>query len=249
MWIFEQNLMKFYVKRRVFGCRNLVFSGSNLGLGVHALRDSNGAWCSDQSHLRSMVVDYYKYLFSSIGSTASGYLHHGYFMQCNAEMRRVFTAPILDEEISKTVFEMGPLRAPGVDGFNDLFYQRNWSIVGPSVCALVRDTFNGHPFNASLNRTLLVLLPKNIGDGWLVDFWQDAWLSDVSSLAGVVLDPTVVASLPCVTVAEMVDATRVWKWQEFAAILPTPILHRLTTTVPPRRIQIEDAIGWRCSTT
>ncbi|KAL4291241.1 hypothetical protein GQ457_14G017610 [Hibiscus cannabinus] len=160
MWICGQNLMKFYVKRRVFGCINLVFIGSNLGLGVHALRDSNGAWCSDQSHLRSMVVDYYKDLFSSIGSTTSGYLHHGYFMQCTAKMRWVFTTPISDEEVSKTVFEMGPLRAPGVDGFNALFYQRNWSIVGSSVCALVRDTFNGHPFDASLNHTLFVLLPK-----------------------------------------------------------------------------------------
>ncbi|KAK8624010.1 hypothetical protein V6N13_065369 [Hibiscus sabdariffa] len=79
----------------------------------------------------------------------------------------------------------------------------------------------------------------------MVDFWRDAWLSNVGPLASMVMDPTVVVSLPWVTVAKMVDATRSWKWQEFVVVLPTLVLHRLAATVPPHRMHLADDIGWR----
>ncbi|KAK8556366.1 hypothetical protein V6N12_002770 [Hibiscus sabdariffa] len=80
-----------------------------------------------------MVVKYYKDLFSSSGNTDSGYVHRGYFTQCTTAMRRVFIAPVSDEEVQRTMFEMGHLKALGADGFNVLLYQCNWSIVGSSV--------------------------------------------------------------------------------------------------------------------
>ena len=46
---------------------------------------------------------------------------------------------IADEEVRKAVFSMGPLKAPGMHGIHALFYQNQWSVVGPSVCKLVRD--------------------------------------------------------------------------------------------------------------
>ena len=34
------------------------------------------------------------------------------------------------------------LKAPGLDGFHALFYQNQWSVVGQSLCSMVRDAFD-----------------------------------------------------------------------------------------------------------
>ncbi|KAK8573905.1 hypothetical protein V6N13_096836 [Hibiscus sabdariffa] len=68
---------------------------------VHELRDESGAWCSDQARLHNMVVHYYKEFFLSNGIIDPGYVHRGYFSQCTEDMRRVFNAPVMDDEVRK----------------------------------------------------------------------------------------------------------------------------------------------------
>ncbi|KAK8515836.1 hypothetical protein V6N12_016142 [Hibiscus sabdariffa] len=67
---------------------------------VHELRDESGAWCSDQARLHNMVVHYYKEFFLSNGIIDPGYVHRGYFSQCTEDMRRVFNAPVMDDEMT-----------------------------------------------------------------------------------------------------------------------------------------------------
>lgn len=55
---------------------------------------------------------------------------------------------------------MGSLKAPGPDGFQDLFYQKNWDVVAPSVYAMVLSVLQGKGLPPSLNETFLVLIPK-----------------------------------------------------------------------------------------
>ncbi|KAH9696890.1 hypothetical protein KPL71_023372 [Citrus sinensis] len=55
--------------------------------------------------------------------------------------------PVNDEEIMRTVFSMHPIKAPGV--------------VGPSVCKVVKEVFGGKSIPVELNKTLIVLIPKN----------------------------------------------------------------------------------------
>ncbi|CAM8888405.1 unnamed protein product [Rhodiola kirilowii] len=42
-------------------------------------------------------------------------------------MNRVLPEDISDEEVRRAVFSMNPLKAPGLDGFPALFYQKNWN--------------------------------------------------------------------------------------------------------------------------
>ena len=65
-----------------------------------------------------------------------------------------------DEEIHRALFEMKPLKAPGVDGIPALFYQNQWEVVGLSVCRYVKSIFDGAPIDHEVNKTLLVLIPK-----------------------------------------------------------------------------------------
>jgi hypothetical protein len=43
-----------------------------------------------------------------------------------------------DEEILDALFQIGPIKAPGPDGFPTRFYQRNWSMVKSEIIAAVK---------------------------------------------------------------------------------------------------------------
>lgn len=69
-------------------------------------------------------------------------------------------APISELEIKNVVFSMGALKAPGLDGFNGLFYQKNWESVKGDICKAVKSFFNGGCFPRELNETSVTLIPK-----------------------------------------------------------------------------------------
>jgi hypothetical protein len=55
---------------------------------------------------------------------------------------------------------MGPLNAPGLDGFPAGFFQQNWEMMGAEVCSAVLDTLNSSIMPSHLNMTHIVLIPK-----------------------------------------------------------------------------------------
>uniref|UniRef100_A0A452XL47 Reverse transcriptase domain-containing protein n=1 Tax=Aegilops tauschii subsp. strangulata TaxID=200361 RepID=A0A452XL47_AEGTS len=66
----------------------------------------------------------------------------------------------IEEEISNALFQIGPLKAPGCDGFPARFYQRNWSVVKGEICAAVQDFFMTGLMPDNVNDTEIVLIPK-----------------------------------------------------------------------------------------
>ena len=65
-----------------------------------------------------------------------------------------------DKEISDALFEIGPLKAPGTDGFPARFYQRNWGILKDETIAAVKMFFEIGNMPANINHTAIVLIPK-----------------------------------------------------------------------------------------
>lgn len=51
--------------------------------------------------------------------------------------------PFLVEEIKEAVLVMGPLKAPGPDGFQARFYQKFWDVVGLDVTQQVMVILDG----------------------------------------------------------------------------------------------------------
>lgn len=47
------------------------------------------------------------------------------------------TFPPFTREIRRVVFSMGPLKAPGVDGYNPLFFQKHWDEIAHDVMSFV----------------------------------------------------------------------------------------------------------------
>ena len=76
------------------------------------------------------------------------------------EMNNRLLAPFSDAEISDALFQIGPLKAPGPDGFPSQFYQRNWGCLKEEIIAVVRLFFVTGHMPEGVNDTCIVLIPK-----------------------------------------------------------------------------------------
>uniref|UniRef100_A0A8I7B4Y0 Reverse transcriptase domain-containing protein n=1 Tax=Hordeum vulgare subsp. vulgare TaxID=112509 RepID=A0A8I7B4Y0_HORVV len=76
------------------------------------------------------------------------------------EMNDALGLPFSDKEISDALFQIGPLKAPGVDGFPARFYQRNWDVLKADIIAAIQEFFVTGIMPDGVNDTSVVLIPK-----------------------------------------------------------------------------------------
>jgi len=74
------------------------------------------------------------------------------------------------KEIKASIFQMNPDKAPGPDGFNAFFFQKNWEIVKDSVIQAVLHFFRTGRILKQLNHTFLTLIPKTNEASSLTDY-------------------------------------------------------------------------------
>jgi hypothetical protein len=74
----------------------------------------------------------------------------------NEALNKNFSA----EEVHTALFQMGPLKAPGPDGLNANFFQKNWALMGDEVCYAVLEILNSGIMPKNLNKTYIALIPK-----------------------------------------------------------------------------------------
>jgi hypothetical protein len=65
-----------------------------------------------------------------------------------------------DEEISNALFQIGPMKAPGPDGYPAHFFQTNWALFKDEVIAAVKEFFRTGVMPDGTNDTAIVLIPK-----------------------------------------------------------------------------------------
>lgn len=70
------------------------------------------------------------------------------------------TNEVTDEEIFETVKQINPLKAPDPHSMQDIFYQKNWDIIGKSVCKIVRSFFKSRYMLKELSKTYIILVSK-----------------------------------------------------------------------------------------
>ncbi|OMP03548.1 Endonuclease/exonuclease/phosphatase [Corchorus olitorius] len=120
---------------------------------------------------------------------------------------------VTEDEIKRAVFNIKSLKAPGPDGFQAVFFQKNWEILKDDIIGLVKTAFEKGNYQqkiliekylkqGSLNsnigsgckshtwRSILkarkVLekgLKWRVGDGSKISFWFDRWLLEEKTLA------------------------------------------------------------------
>lgn len=127
---------------------------------IHSLQDADGTVHRTKTAMENLATDYFKGLYkmdpSHDHSTVTRLIQRKVTEAMNTDLCRDFT----DDEISTALFQIGPLKAPGPDGFPARFYQRNWGTIKEDVIRAVKSFFQSGLMPEGVNDTTIVLIPK-----------------------------------------------------------------------------------------
>lgn len=127
---------------------------------IEALKTQGHDWCQDQSILKAHVRQYFVDLFGDSQQRSSRPIAVDALPQISQPDMELLTNRVELWETTRAVKSMHPYKAPDPDGFQPFLFQRFWNVVGPSVHSIVVQAFETGTFDARLNDTLLVLIPK-----------------------------------------------------------------------------------------
>ena len=88
----------------------------------------------------------------------------------NDEMNEDLCKPFSEQEISDALFQIGPLKAPGPDGFPAGFFHRNWGLLKEDIVRAVQQFFISGCMPEGINNTTIVLIPKMKNPQSIKDF-------------------------------------------------------------------------------
>jgi hypothetical protein len=104
---------------------------------IRKLQRSDESWCDNPREMQDMAHQYFGDLFSMDREVAPDHVLNLVEQMVTPTMNQHLCEAFTEKEISDAMFQMGPLKAPGLDGFPARFYQRNWLVVKHDVIASV----------------------------------------------------------------------------------------------------------------
>ncbi|KAL0458285.1 UNVERIFIED_CONTAM: LOB domain-containing protein 29 [Sesamum latifolium] len=129
---------------------------------ITKLRTSNRALVDKEEEIQHCILSHFEDVYSSSHPRPDDVAHG------TAQLRRVVDEDMEDElsqpyhenEVTKALFEMAPLKSLGPDGMSPIFYQKFWHIVKYDVIPCTLRLLNSHDMPHTLNDTQIVLIPK-----------------------------------------------------------------------------------------
>lgn len=126
---------------------------------IEKLKDDSGVSRIWGNGLEEVIGDYFRKLFSTTGCMV-GEVVDGISGRLDKDHQKFLDGPFGSEEVKEALFDMNPFIAPGIDGFNLMFFQKHWHIIGPEITNICLQVLNGGDFPADWNETIIVLIPK-----------------------------------------------------------------------------------------
>jgi hypothetical protein len=127
---------------------------------VKKLKDSQGEWQEEPAVMERMTNSFFKELFTRDLSLNANDVSQLIENKVTEQMNNALTRDFNDEEISNALFQIGPLKAPGPDGFPARFFQRNWGTIKGQVIGAVKKFFQTGKMPNGVNEATIVLIPK-----------------------------------------------------------------------------------------
>ncbi|KAL4302960.1 hypothetical protein GQ457_10G009800 [Hibiscus cannabinus] len=78
----------------------------------------------------------------------------------SADMNSGLLAPFTAEEVIAAFRDINPRKSPGIDGLPSGFFRQHWDLLGEDFVSLCLDLLRGNIDMASVNETVIVLIPK-----------------------------------------------------------------------------------------
>jgi hypothetical protein len=127
---------------------------------IEKLQTEHGKVIADTEQMETMATEYFSKLYQT-DPTVQPTISTQYFEQKVSDIDNdVLCADFTDEEISYALFQIGPTKASGPDGFPACFFQRNWGTLKEDIIKEVRNFFAKGELSDGINDTAIVLIPK-----------------------------------------------------------------------------------------
>ncbi|KAL4304334.1 hypothetical protein GQ457_10G013010 [Hibiscus cannabinus] len=124
------------------------------------LYDCDGRWQTSTAEVFRVASDYFVSLFSaSPPVNAPVFLEH-ITPSVTADMNSGLLAPFTVEEVITAFRDINPRKSPGIDGLPSGFFRQHWDLLGEDFVSLCLDLLRGNIDMASVNETVIVLMPK-----------------------------------------------------------------------------------------
>ena len=93
--------------------------------------------------LKAKVVEFFSRLYADEGEATRQWQLSGHFPILTMEEVEALAAQVTKDEVQNAIFQMSPVKAPGMDGIQALFFQKHWIVVGESLFLAIKDIFDG----------------------------------------------------------------------------------------------------------
>jgi hypothetical protein len=135
---------------------------------ISQIVDGSGRMVQDHGELSSIFWQEFKRrLGSSMGVIMQFDLQDLVQRLSNLEF---LCLPFSSKEIDEVILELPTDKAPGPDGFNNLFYKKSWHIIRGDMYKLCQDFFHHQADLKSINHSFITLVPKKDNPESVNDF-------------------------------------------------------------------------------
>uniref|UniRef100_A0A803QHF5 Reverse transcriptase domain-containing protein n=1 Tax=Cannabis sativa TaxID=3483 RepID=A0A803QHF5_CANSA len=140
---------------------------------IKSLTLDDDSQITNLNDITSSFVQFYTELFASQGTNpdAMCIATQGLSKQLTPNQSAFLTSPFTFHEVKAALFQLAGDKAPGPDGFNPSFFQKNWDSAGRDLCQAALFALTTNADLAPLNETILVLIPKIKNASRVKDFW------------------------------------------------------------------------------
>jgi hypothetical protein len=120
--------------------------------------------------MAAMAQDFFKSMYTRDDNVDPEVLRQYLPERVSRDMNEKLCMEFSDEEIGNALFQIGPLKAPGSDGFPARFFQRNRGMMKEDIIQTVKEFFSTGSMPDEVNDTTIVLIPKVTHPSVLSDF-------------------------------------------------------------------------------
>ena len=146
----DRNTSYYHVKTKVRRSRNR----------ITMLKNDNNIWVEGKAACGALVNSFFKGLFKEEEKLRPWSVTGQKWPVMLASDVTLMVQPLGNEEIRQAIFSIGGLKSPGEDGFQAIFFQKCWDILGSSVCEAVKTLWSNPERIQEVNKTLVTLIPK-----------------------------------------------------------------------------------------